>query len=274
MQNNPNAFSATMQQLMRPPMSRPACISGALMASFLFLSPLTAAAEEFDVAGIALGMSVEDVREAILDYNKEMKIRTEVLQMTYSDGVRKYRTEPFVRQVIGQMPAHDIVATIATPPEKPEVGAIFRVHHMKNEPVARGVYVDALIEKYGEPAINFISDVDFMFLYWFLGKGKVNCMPVVNQKITLDTSLNSSMLKIIQNPDGTMKNPEAKSPEDCAVVLKYQLNNDPVVRAAAEMVDVAAAARNEVSLRAWVDDLNRKAREDLVKQSGAAKPKI
>ncbi len=255
-------------------MSKRAPFPFALMASFFLLSPLTAAADEFDVAGIALGMSVEDVREAILDYNKDMKIRTEVLQMTYSDGVKKYRTEPFVRQVIGQMPAHDIVATIATPPEKPEVGAIFRVHHMKNEPVARGVYLDALIEKYGEPAINFINNADFMFLYWFLGEGKVNCMPVVNQKISLDTSLNSSMLKIIQNPDGTMKNPEAKSPEDCAVVLKYQLNNDPVVRAAAEMVDVAAAARNEVSLRAWVDELNRKAREDLVKQSGAAKPKI
>ncbi|TNE34142.1 MAG: hypothetical protein EP348_11590 [Alphaproteobacteria bacterium] len=260
-------------------MNKALFIRNALLAS-LFLAPaITVHASEIDIVGLKLGMSVEEAEKLIQTYNPELKLGRTQYYMNYTDGVKKLRTDDYVRMVTTAPHRVDsFLVTFAAPPDKPEVLAFQRIQRIRDAPVKRAVYLDALTDKYGAPSLQ-VTDPrsNFMFIQWYLGEGKVNCQPPRVQpgpRVGVDVSLQRSIVREIRNNDGSMKLPEAKSIEDCAVVLEYRLEGDPVVRAAGSVVNVEAAAKNELNVAAWMEDLTRKAQEDLAKKSGTAKPKI
>lgn len=260
-------------------MKKNAFFRNALLAS-LFMMPFFAAhADEIDVAGVALGMSIEEAEEAIADYNSELKLNYTQYYMNYTDGVKKLRTEDYVRMITTAPHRVDqFIVTFAAPPDEPKVLAAERIQRIKDAPIDRAVYLEALTDKYGDPSLMATDPKsNFMFVQWYLGEDKVNCKPAPLQpgpRVKVDVTLQRSIVKEIRNDDGSMKLPGAESIEDCAIVLEYRLEGDPVVKASGGVLDVAAAAKNEINVMNWMEELNRKAREDLSKQSGAAKPKI
>ncbi|MEX1035724.1 MAG: hypothetical protein WDZ54_07185 [Sneathiella sp.] len=250
------------------------------LLALLFLAPaMTARADDVDIVGIELGMSVEEVEAAIKDYNPELKLDRTQFYMNYSDGVNKLRTEDYVRMVTTAPHRVDsFMVTFAALPDDPEVLAFERVHKMKNEPVDRAVYYQALVDKYGKPSLEAEDPRSkTMFIQWYLGEDKVNCKPARLQpgpRVGVDVSLTSSLVKEIRNPDGSMKLTDAKEIGDCAVVMEYRLVGNPVTKASGAVLDVAAAAKNELNVATWMEELSQKAREELAKSSKSAKPKL
>ena len=63
--------------------------------------------------------------------------------------------------------------------------------------------------------------------------------------------------RIADGATGKMRNAEANDPSDCATLLTYELNYDPLFAAVGELIDLAGAAESERRMPQWVEDLVR-----------------
>lgn len=63
-----------------------------------------------------------------------------------------------------------------------------------------------------------------------------------------------SLVGIVLNGDGSLRNAESGGLEDCADFLAYSLSEDPVVVAQGAMWRVAEEVRSQQAARAWVQE--------------------
>ena len=244
-----------------------------------------------DIVGLRLGMTVDEAREAIRKYNPDLKIQPPVEKvLQYRVGNETRKTEPFVSYlfaVSGKKQKDDIYVYFSLPPGEPRAVAIRRMHNNFDPPIARATYYEALVDKYGEPSAGLRDKHGDEarrqhWHQWHVGAGEVQCAPtfaggrdVEGQFGSLNPSAveKGEVLKRLSDPStGKMRNGEASDPSDCATLLTYELNFDPLFAAVGELVDVAGAAESERRMAEWLEQMSQG--QEKANKSGGGKPKL
>ncbi len=132
-------------------------------------------AQNFDIFGLKLGMTVGEAKAALLAHGVEPAIEEQRQYYTYSDGVNhNLKTEEFVTAMaaVRQTNSSDNFSVFFSPgPRGGKVVAVIRTVSSPNNPPIRSQYRDALIRKYGSP-----TSEDTSTIRWDLPEGKVQCI--------------------------------------------------------------------------------------------------
>jgi hypothetical protein len=255
-------------------------------------APVTLAAgkDSMDIVGLRLGMTPQEAFNALEAHG----IAREAIQETrmsysYSDGLRNdYRTADFLahvtagkRQSAASRRSEDSFVLYFSPP--PDGGRLVGVNRTINnqiDPVTRGELREALIAKYGAPAVEELGVMN-----WRFGEGDKNCVssrpngtgaelpPTLSRdkKSILDIVTVTRGNQVRLDQSGT---PTVKGLEDCASILEYKgANNDytagqPANRVSASMVDVQSWVTAELAASKYVDGLRQEA---IKKREGQGK---
>jgi hypothetical protein len=237
---------------------------------------------KFDIVGLKLGMTYEQVKEALAGLDIPASDIQETRQsFGYSDGVKhNHRTDDFPysisasKRVQGSQNNDSFKILFSPPPEGGSVVAISRYVTIETDPPTNGQYRDALYEKYGPPTVPHKNvNVD----QWLFAEGSMNC---------LDGSLNSQISLPIKSSRGRdttfilekvfytsgssiltdkFRNGRVKDLKECANILQYVINgfslgsDKPFKTANAILIDVQSWVRSELAANAMVENLRQEA---------------
>ncbi|WP_373087013.1 hypothetical protein [Sneathiella sp.] len=255
----------------------------ALAPLLLTAAPARAEGAEFDVVGLKLGMTLAETRAILHDggYDADPKrVAEHRLHYNYSDGVHNnLQTDDFVFYIDAGKDTGEGVKKredsfslyFSPPPEEQRLVSISRYYENQLTPPTSDEYHAALIEKYGPP-----DEDTKVRMVWYFPAGKVNC--VVGG--FSPGSKKDIVYSVFQPAPGggfadQMRNPKAKSLDDCASYLVYSLNGigqAPASNVTASMVDVQNWARSTLESYDWVDELQKKATE--ARLGKGSKPKL
>jgi hypothetical protein len=269
-------------------------IAGAATALALLIgvgSPASADSGDVDIVGLRLGMTVDEAREAIRKYNPDLKIQPPVEKvLQYRVGNETRKTDPFVSYlfaVSGKKQKDDIYVFFSFPPGEPRAVAITRLHNNFDPPIPRETYYKALVEKYGEPSAaqkdRHGDEARRQYWHqWHVGRDKVQCAPNFDGGRDVEGQFGSLSARAVERGEvlkritdgstGKMRNAEAGDPSDCATLLTYELNYDPLFAAMGALVDIAGAAESERRMSQWLEELARHG--DKRTPTAAGSPKL
>lgn len=221
-------------------------------------------AQDFDVIGLKLGMTVEEVHKALKDYDVEPNITEHRQYYNYSDGVEHFKTDDFVFYIeaLKRKENNDYLSIFFSPgPQGGRVVAITRTLENRTTPPTRSQYLNALKNKYGQPTSEDINTV-----HWDFPVGKIQCLvgAIGAYQPTQPSILKKIYGANVGSRDGIFHNSNVKSLSDCASYLTYSIpsgDDSPVTEARAIMVDVAGLANGELTANEWVAGLAEQARK-------------
>lgn len=224
-----------------------------------------ATSQDFDIVGIRLGMSVDEVYSALKAHGVDHKNIQEHRQYyNYSDGVTNLNTDEFISYIDAtkNTGSSDSLSIFFSPgPRGGRTVAVIRTVQNAANPPTRRQFLEALRKKYGAPTSEDISTVQ-----WDFPAGKIQCLVgnVGSYQPTQPSILKKIYGANVGTRNGVLHNSKAKSLADCASYLTYAMpsgDDSPVLTARAVMVDVAATADGELSANEWVAGLAEKARK-------------
>lgn len=220
----------------------------------------------FDIAGIYIGMSPEEVETQLKIYDSELAVNTSTQYLNYSALGKRYKTEPYLAAIIGTAPRGrlNIEVGFSFPPGPPKVISVKRTHRQTTAPSTEADYLASLTEKYGKPAKDYKDpNLKTRILEWQMSGGTEECMS------GMGTSAGNPVLRSMQQNGRLMANPTPEYARNCKSIMMYSLNGDPVTHANGKLMDVAAAAEAEFATAAWIQQLiEEKSR------AGTEKPKL
>lgn len=209
----------------------------------------------FDMAGIYLGMSPEEVEAAMRAYAADITIKKDLISFDYNALGARYKTDSFVHYIGGSTYGGKLSLDVrfSYPPGPLEVVGMSRGDRHQDSPIAQSVYVESLIEKYGPPATD-TGSVDTggrveRTLEWPIGNGTVQCLSKGTETTT------NPVLDRMSQDGRRYPNPTPEFAQQCISMLRYVLRGEPVVRASGSMLDVVASANAEFEARAWIQSL-------------------
>lgn len=245
----------------------------------------TAVADDVDMAGLQLGMTIDEAKSALQDYGVNASVIVEEKQYyNYSDGAKTYKTPSFIHSISanteemeqGQKRA-DSFKLIFTPlPKAGRLVAIYRVSENHVDPVTVMEYRQSLIKQYGQPFDN-TGPMD-----WIFPQGKLNCLGASSSQITPPRTLNAdTIMGLVFKKDGNryqvndFRNPEVKSLEECANWMSVQfgtMDEQLVNNITATMIDVPGWVSAYEAAMEWVGELRQEAMDRQNK--GGATPQL
>jgi hypothetical protein len=252
-----------------------------LLAPLVWLSTIGVvhADDRFDIVGLRLGMTPEEVRQALRAHGvEEARIVEERRAFAYSDGMESFQTNDFVAKIVGGLRdfvggkerADSFTVYFSPPPEGGRVVAIRRLIENQADPVTGDQFRDALVGKYGQP-----TERDASALRWLFGNGSKNCTG------SYGYTEKASMVRAVYRSTGNriftdqFNNPKVKSLDECANTFQYMvraLSDHPAKWVEAVMVDVQGSVKAEQAANAWVAGL---AAEAAARRKGQGKgPKL
>lgn len=223
----------------------------------------------FDIAGIYLGMSPEEVEAVLKSSDPNIVIKQDAINFKYSALGKRYQTESFPTYINGTIPGGNLSlsARFSYPPAPLKVIGIYRTHRQQVEPVPQALYVESLIEKYGSPTMDSGSTVSGQqverILEWHIG-GTTQCLTKGGE-----VSSTPPLLDRIKKDGRRLENPTPDFTDQCISMLRYSLRGDPVVQANGGMLDVSAGARAEFETQRWIQSLI-----DEKSRTGTEKPSL
>lgn len=229
-------------------------------------------ANDVDMAGLQLGMTMDEAKHVLLDYGiNASAIEEEKQYYSYSDGTKTYKTPSFIHSLSanieeteqGQRRA-DSFKLIFTPlPKAGRLVAIYRVTENHINPVTVADYRQSLIEQYGQPFDN-AGPVD-----WIFPQGKLNCLGASSSQITPPRTLNAdTIMGLVFKKDGNryqindFRNPEVKSLDECANWMSFQfgsMDEQAASNITATMIDVPGWVNAYEAAMQWVGELKQEA---------------
>lgn len=227
-------------------------------------------AQNFDIVGLKLGMTVAEARAALLAYGVDPAIEEQRQYYTYSDGVNhNLNTEDFVTSIgaTRQADSNDNFSVFFSPgPQGGRVVAVIRTVSSPNNPPVRSQYRDALIKKYGSPTTEDMSTIQ-----WDFPAGKIQCIagPVGTYLPTQPSILKKVYQANLGSRDAPFHHRNVQSLSDCSSYLTYAMpsGDDSLVNlATAVMVDVGGTAEGELAANEWVAGLAEAARNAQASQ--------
>ncbi|MBL8225548.1 MAG: hypothetical protein JNM50_09470 [Chromatiales bacterium] len=218
---------------------------------------------DFDIVGLKLGMTQDQVVAAIKAHDPGLKVVSVQSAFGYSDGTQQLQTPPFLSRIearaAGGPSGKPALAVYFTPPPQAgRVWAIERNEKTTGEPPTVQQYVAALQQKYGEPTA---VSPGYAALAWDFPSGRVNCIPRLPDRPGFPAFRPSGsddlgfMLNLWQQ--------RKLAPADlsrCASRLHYVLGSSIVTDFSAILIDVATFASANAAAMREVDDLEQNAR--------------
>lgn len=262
----------------------------AMMGIFVVCNPMTGVAldqDDAEIIGLKLGMTVEEAKQAIADYDADLIIQPPMQRAyRYQVGNKTLKTDPFISSlyaVAKDKQKGNVQLYFSMPPSEAKVIAISRTHSKFEPPITRDNYIKALVDKYGEPDatqkdVYGDSARQMHWLQWHISADKQQCLPYFSGGREADGSFGTVGGSSIEKAEVTQvilsKHPNAAGLDldNCASVLTYQLNYDPVFAATGFLVDVSAAIKSEREVNQWIDSLVKQ--EEAKNNSSTAKPKL
>jgi len=243
--------------------------------------------DRFDIVGLRLGMTPEEALTALRAHGvNEESIDESRLVYNYSDGLKHdYSTEDFIYTIVGHVDdridgkrrTDTFKLYFSPPPEGGKLMAVQRTIENNVNPVTNAQFREAVIGKYGEPALK-----DSVLAHWKFGGGTENCFSSIPNGIGFgmpgkDASILSSVFTRSNNQYmlDRFQNPRVTSLDDCASMLEYQIgavDNMPATTVNARMIDVKAWVKAELAANEWVEGLRQKAIRE--RESQGAKPAL
>lgn len=223
----------------------------------------------FDMAGIYLGMSPEEVEATIKDYAPELKLKKDLISFSYNAMGSRYKTDSFVNYMGGNTYGGKLSlgVRLSSPPEPLKVVGITRGDRHEDSPIPQAVYVESLVEKYGPPALDSgatgTGPNAERTLEWPFGNGTVQCFSKGGEAST------SPVLERMSKDGRRYPDPTPEFTQKCISMMRYVLRGEPVIRAAGSMLDVPASARAEFETQAWIQTLI-----DEKSKPGTEKPRL
>lgn len=209
----------------------------------------------FDMAGIYLGMSPEEVEAAIAEVAPDMQIKKDLIGFNYNAMGSRYETDSFVHYIGGNTYGGKLSLGIrlSYPPGPLKVVGLSRGDRHEDSPIPQAVYVESLIEKYGQPATDTGTTGTGpnvrRTLQWHFGDGTVQCFGEGREAAT------EPVLGRMQQDGSRYPDPTPEFAQQCISTLSYVLRGEPVVRANGSMLDVTASASAEFANQAWIQSL-------------------
>ena len=220
----------------------------------------------FDIAGIYIGMSPEEVEAQLKAYDDELKIQSSTQYFNYSALGKRYKTEPHLAAIIGTAPGGrlNIEVGFSFPPGPPKVISVKRTHRQTTAPSTEADYLASLTEKYGKPEQDYFDQaLKARVLEWRMPGGAEKCMA------GMGGSAGNPVLKNMQQDGQRLDSPTPEYASNCKGIMMYTLNGDPVTHANGKLMDVAAAANAEFATEAWIQQL-----VEEKSRAGSEKPKL
>ncbi|WP_439503864.1 hypothetical protein [Methylophaga sp.] len=249
---------------------------------FCFSFMTTVQANDFDIVGLKLGMTFEEVEKTLLDYGaKQESIQQQHQYFQYHDGAELHKTETFLhsvtagKEVMGEKgrDQDSFIVNFSPPPEQSRVVAITRIVTTRNNPTTVGQYMAALNDKYGEA-----QTIGSRLVWWF-PEGKQSCYSATNLVMSPDID---QIMKSIFLSSGNQyfldrfQNTKLTSIDDCAGYLVYEMGmlqpDAPANRVTATMIDAPTWVKANLKSMEWVEKLKTEATE--ARLAGSSKPTL
>ncbi|MDO8826126.1 hypothetical protein [Methylophaga sp.] len=246
-------------------------IKRVMFGFFCFSFMTTVVANDFDIVGLKIGMTFEEVEKTLLDYGaKPESIQQQHQFFQYTDGSEVHKTESFLhkltagKEVMGEKgrDQDSFVVYFSPLPEASRVVAITRVITTRNNPTTVGQYMAALNDKYGEPQINGSR------LVWWFPEDKQSCYSSTNLVMLPDID---QIMKGIFLSSGKryfldrFQNTKLTSVDDCAGYLVYSMGalqpDAPANNVTATMIDAPTWVKANLKSMDWVEQLQTQATE-------------
>jgi hypothetical protein len=262
-----------------------------IASAFLLPTSANAADDEVDIVGLRLGMTIDEAQQAIRAHNPDLTIQPPVQNVIrYRVGNKTHTSDPFVSHIQsapGTKQKESIYVWFSAPPGEPRAIAIRRSHSDFEPPIPRSNYHQALLDKYGEPSATqkdtHADSARRTYWYqWHVGDGKVQCIPAHSGGRDVEGTFGTLSENTVEKGEvltrirgfatAQMRATVTNNPSDCAALLTYRLNFDPLTSATGTLIDVAGAMKSEQGLSTWIEDLVRK-QEEATRGSSAA-PKL
>ncbi|AFJ03702.1 hypothetical protein Q7C_2581 [Methylophaga frappieri] len=249
-------------------------------------SALALERDDADIIGLKLGMTVEQVKKTIADYDKDFVLQPPMQRVyQYRVANKTIKTEPFISSlyaVAKDKQKGNVQIYFSMPPSEPRVVAISRSHNNFVPPITRENYSNALVDKYGQPVATqndkqVNSERQMHWLQWHIGD-KPQCLPYFSGGRQVQGPFGTIGMSSIEKGEVTQVIMSQKTDvnnldlDNCASVLTYQLAYDPVNAATGILVDVSGIIKSEREVNQWIDSL-AKQEEDKI-NSSTAKPKL
>lgn len=238
---------------------------------FCFSFTTTVVANDFDIVGLKMGMTFEQVEQTLLDYGaKPESIQQQHQFFQYTDGSEVHKTESFLhkvtagKEVMGEKgrDQDSFVVYFSPPPEDSRVVAVTRSINTRNNPTTKGQYMSALNDKYGEP-----QTIGSRMVWWF-PEGKQSCYAATN--LVMMPDVDQIMSKIFLSSGkryflDRFQNTKLTSIDDCAGYLVYDMGmlqpDAPANSVTATMIDAPTWVKANLKSMEWVEQLQTQATE-------------
>lgn len=225
----------------------------------------SANAASIDVAGLKLGMSIEQAEKVIKGWDSAYQTQIYDAQFDYSNGQQTLKTDKFVSEIKANSteaykPSYTL--TFSAPPEAGKLVAV-RVntgYELGKGPSEKVMY-DALMEKYGKETLD-LSLTGHRRLEWFFDNA--DCPKDPKQGLRL---VNNSVHDFSKRFAST-----TTAPEKCGAHLSYLFQNDPVSQSQAVMVNITEFTRHDNATQNWLDGLEGKAKKEMEDNASKVKP--
>lgn len=254
---------------------RPSVLDGAgtrarALAAILLLAVAApaAAAQEWDIAGIRLGMTEAEARAALTAFDAGLKVVPVMGVFNYSDGVNPIlKTPEFLDRLEGSKGNEGVSVKVyfSGPVGEVRVISVYRTVTAVPAPPTASQFVQALFSKYGQPSGT--SRANKQHLVWE-SSGKPSCIRIKDgNRVSLDAVSGTSLMVnaaveqfFTQRRNNIMG--RGLIPNDltqCGAYLGYNYMGDPVRSFFAEANDLGAMVATERSRTAWVKQLQAEA---------------
>lgn len=253
-----------------------------IFAVFCFSFMTVVQANDFDIVGLKLGMTFEEVEKTLLDYGaKPETIQQQHQYFQYHDGAELHKTESYLHSVTAGKENRgengrdqdNFIVYFAPPPEPSSVVAITRNVTTRNNPTTVGQYMTALNDKYGEP-----QTIGSRLVWWF-PEGKQSCYSSTN--LVMSPNIDQIMKSIFLSSGNRyfldrFQNTKLTSIDDCAGYLVYEMGmlqpDAPAKNVTATMIDAPTWVKANLKSMEWVEKLQTEATE--ARLAGSSKPTL
>lgn len=236
------------------------------------LAQTAAAAPDWDILGIKLGMTESEVREALAAYDSNGQILAFNESFSYSDKVNSFRSPEFLNQLELRVtkPRLQIPLRVwfSGPTGESRVIGVARQQQNISNPVSAAQFQESLNAKYGEP-----SGAAGTMPVWE-EKNKASCVRsswgVNLLKFPQITSGQMSFSSVVGTLERELQSSNTGLPTDladCGAVLHYSGGMDPVRSITGGLFDLGAMISTQRSRQAWVKQLEAEA---IAKREGQA----
>lgn len=238
---------------------------------FCFSSVIQAVpAEQLDIAGIKLGMTVDEVKAAINTFDPQLQIEEVAAVFDLNDGASLQPSPEFLDRIEALQGNQGAVLKVffSGPVGEVRVIGVARKGLILSNQPASAQFMQSLTARYGQPTAFNRNQKDQPV---WEASGKMSCLkardyknePQVNiapgfgESVLINVSAEQFFSSRAGNNTGKGLFP--KEFTDCGSYLSYFFPGDPISSFSGELMDLGAIVHTERSRQQWVEQLTAEA---------------